>query len=75
MRVLQLVYSCDWVGWKLDSAYGNSLDYFTGEREEIRVNLQFIMSFGRELVALLTKPSIFGKQSILYRFIEGQTHF
>jgi hypothetical protein len=27
----------------------------------IRVILQFNMSFGRELVVLLTKPSIFGK--------------
>jgi hypothetical protein len=46
------------------------------------------MSFGRELVVLLRKPSMFGKlwcmrggsvevwpKNILYRLIEGQTHF
>ena len=40
------------------------------------------MAFDRELVVLLTKPSMFGKilvrvwtKNILYQFIEGQTHF
>jgi hypothetical protein len=46
------------------------------------------MTFGRELVVLLTKPCMFGKfwymrggsvvvstKNILYRFMEGQTHF
>ena len=28
---------------------------------DIRVILQFIMTFGRELVVMLTKPSMFGK--------------
>ena len=47
------------------------------------------MTFGRELVVLLTTPSMFGKFLVhlwklcgglnkghsIYRFIEGQTHF
>ena len=39
------------------------------------------MAFGRELVVMLTKPCMFGGQvevstkNIMYRFIEGQTHF
>ena len=46
------------------------------------------MTFGKELVGLLTKPFMFGKflvhaggsvevwtKNILYRFMKGQTHF